>query len=235
MTPGAFTYSGTELDAMAGARNYYAALLDRFAPHIGAHAVEVGAGVGTFASLLLERSGVSEMTLIEPAENNFPLLQMRFASDSRVRVAHGYLAEHADSLAADSLIMVNVAEHVSDDLALFRDAHRALRPGGKLLILVPALMPLYGTLDEAFGHFRRYTRAELDGRLAEAGFHPLTIRYVNSAGIFAWFIAGRLLRQRTLHARGVRLYDRLVIPWLSRLERFWSPPFGQSLLAIARA
>lgn len=235
MSGAGFTYSGTELDAMASARNYYNALLERFAPHVGHHAVEIGAGIGTFASMLLERTGVSAMTLIEPADNNFPVLQKRFAGDPRVRVAQGYLADHADSLSADSLIMVNVAEHVKDDTALLREAHRALRRGGKLLILVPALMPLYGTLDESFGHFRRYTRAELEARLESAGFQPVTVSYTNSAGIFAWFVAGRVLRQRTLHRRGVVLYDKLVVPWLSRLERLWSPPFGQSVLAIARA
>jgi hypothetical protein len=70
--------------------------------------------------------------------------------------------------------------------------------------------------------------------LIGAGFRVHDLRYSNSLGVVSWYIAGRVLRRTTLTERDVRLYDRLVVPWLSRLERRIDPPFGQSLIAIAR-
>jgi SAM-dependent methyltransferase len=232
--PATFTYSGTELDALAGARNYYRMLVRRFAPHLGRRVIEVGAGIGTFAAALLEGATIDEMTLIEPADNNYPLLRKRFAGDSRVRTLPGYLQTYAATLAGDSVVAVNVLEHVEDDVAFLRAARAVLAPrAGCLLLLVPALPALYGTLDVAFEHYRRYTRRMLRERLEAAGFAGLVLRYVNAPGVLAWFVAGKILRRTTLTPKAVRLYDRFVIPLVIALENALEPPLGQSLLAIA--
>lgn len=229
-----FSYSGTELDALTEARNYYSWLLHRFSPHLGRRVIEVGAGIGTFSEFLLRAEGVSELTLLEPAENTYPRLHERFLGNPRVRTLRGYLEDHAGDLSGDSLVSVNVLEHVPDDEAFLRDAHRALVPGGKVLLFVPALGQIYGTLDEAFEHYRRYTRGMLASRLERAGFRPLRVSYMNLPGIFSWLVAGKLLRKRTLSPADVRLYDSWVIPWVRRLEDRWEAPVGQSLLAIAQ-
>lgn len=229
-----FVYASTELDAMADARNYYGAILDRFLPHLGNRVVEVGAGIGTFAAMLLDRTRPESLTLIEPAGNNYPALERRFAHDPHVTTRHGYLEQFVPELSADSVIMVNVAEHAADDLALVREARAALVPGGALLLFVPALPWLFGTLDEAFEHHRRYTLRSLRMLLEQAELRPVVAHYANFAGVLPWFVAGRVLRRRTLTRSSVRTYDQLVTPWVSRLERRWQPPFGQSILAIAR-
>ena len=229
-----FSYSGTELDALTEARNYYSWLLHRFSPHLGRRVVEVGAGIGTFSEFLLRDGGVAELTLLEPAENTYPRLEDRFRQDPRVRTLQGYLEEHAGDLSADSLVSVNVLEHVPDDEAFLRDAHRVLVPGGRVLLFVPALEQLYGSLDEAFEHHRRYTRGMLASRLERAGFRPLRISYVNLPGVLSWFIAGKVLRKRTLSPADVRLYDSWVIPWVRRIEDRWEAPVGQSLLAVGQ-
>jgi SAM-dependent methyltransferase len=230
----AFTYSGEELDALAGAANYYRWIVRRFAPFLGRRVVEAGAGIGTFAEHVLDAVPDAELTLVEPAENNFPHLRARFAGRPRVRTLQGYLADAGTAGSADSVVAVNVMEHVRDDAAFLADAYRLLAPGGHALLFVPALPALFGTLDEAFEHFRRYTRREVDGRLRAAGFHPLRVAYTNLPGVAAWWLSGRVLRRRTVSARDARLYDRWVIPWVSALERVWTPPLGQSLIAIAR-
>lgn len=219
---------------MADARNYYGAIIERFLPYLGSRVVEVGAGIGTFAEMLLERARPESLTLIEPADNNYPALEQRFAGDARVRTRHGYLTTFVSELAADSVIMVNVAEHAADDVRLLREARSALVPGGALLLFVPALPWLFGTLDEAFEHHRRYTPRSLRTLLERAELRPVVMHYANFAGVLPWFVAGHLLRRRTLSRRSVRAYDRLVTPWVSRLERRWQPPFGQSIVAIAR-
>lgn len=228
-----FSYSGTELDALAGTRHYYRAILHYFRPYLGRRVIEIGAGIGTFADqLLAEAPQVRELVLYEPARNNVPRLESRFRDDPRVRVVSGYFDAGSETTPADAIVMVNVLEHVEHDTKLLADIQGTLAPGGAVLIFVPALPVLYGTLDRVLEHFRRYTRDELRSRLVEAGFRIETLRYMNLPGVVPWFVTGRILRRTTLGAREVQLYDRLVMPWLAPLERLIPPPFGQSLVAI---
>ena len=226
-----FQYASDELDALAEAHNYYGWLMRRFGPHLGRRVVEVGAGIGTIGAHLLAQPGVEELVLIEPAANNHALLERRYRDDSRVRTMQGYLEDQA-TLEADSLVAVNVLEHVPDDLGFLRAARRMLRPGGRLLLFVPAVQAIYGSLDRVFEHHRRYGRTQLAQRLGAAGFRIDQLRYANSIGVLAWFVTGRVLRRTNLDAASVRFYDRAVIPWLSAIEDRVPPPIGQSLLAI---
>ena len=234
MTKESFRYSGSELDSLGVAKNYYAWVLRQFENYVGPVVVEVGAGIGTFSEFVLSVPRVEKLIAIEPAENTFPHLQARFRDNPRVEVRKGYLSDHRDSISADALVAVNVLEHVPDDGAFARDAFAAVKPGGRLLLFVPALPGIFGTLDVAFEHHRRYTRATLRNVITSAGWKPLRISYMNMPGIAAWFTAGRILRKTTIAARDAKTYDRLVVPWLSRLESMIEPPIGANLLAVAR-
>ncbi len=218
---------------MTLAHNYYRSILTHFAPYVGKRVVEVGAGIGTFSDCLLKGSDASELTLIEPADHLFSVLRDRFSSQTRVNTLHAHIEDLPRSVHADSVVLVNVLEHVEDEGALLRAVHRILVPNGALLILVPALPCLFGTLDESFGHHRRYTKPALCRRVLGAGLRMVRLRYFNFPGVVSWFLAGRVLRRRTLRPQEVRLYERWIIPWVSRLERRWEPPVGQSLIAIA--
>lgn len=229
-----FSYSGSELDAVAEADNYYRWIIDAFSEHIGPTTVEAGAGIGTVSELILRRGAVKDLLLVEPATNNVPALRKRFAGDPRVRVHHGYLEELAPTLRADTIIAVNVLEHVEMDHEFLRAAWTGLVPGGKLLILVPALPAIFGSLDRAFDHYRRYTRGALKAAVLSAGFDIDKLHYLNSLGVAAWFVAGRVMSRTTLGRKQVRFYDRWVIPWLSKVEKVVHPPIGQSLFLVAR-
>ena len=229
-----FSYVGTELEAVAEARNYYNWIIDSFASRIGERAVEAGAGIGTVSSLILERGRPRELVVIEPDAHNAAVLRRRFQDDARVIVHQGYLENLASSLRADSVIAVNVLEHVERDADFLRAASTALAPNGALLLLVPALPWIFGSLDRAFDHFRRYTRSGLEKQLRAAGFEVETLRYLNMVGVAAWFVSGRILRRTTLSRQQVRFYDRYVIPALRKIETRFHPPLGQSILAIAR-
>lgn len=174
------------------------------------------------------------MLLIEPDRANADALGRRFAAEPRVSVHHGYLEDADRSFAADTIVAVNVLEHVERPAGFLDATYERLRPGGALLILVPALPALYGSLDKAFEHHRRYTRLELRKDLSDAGFEIEHLHYMNLVGIAGWFVAGRIMRRTTLGRGQVRFYDRWVIPWLRRLESAVHPPLGQSLLAVAR-
>jgi FkbM family methyltransferase len=233
--PAAFTYAGTELDALAAAPNYYAWLTERFAPFLGPRIVEVGAGIGTYTAFLLDARPDAAVTAIEPAANCFPRLARRFAAEPRVRAVCGYLDASLPAGAADALVAVNVMEHVRDDAGFLAAARRALAPGGHLCLYVPAVPAIFGALDDAMEHHRRYTRAGLRALLAGAGLDVLRLEYTNLPGVAAWWLTGTVLRRRTLSAASAGAYDRWVIPWVRALERRWTPPLGQSLLAVARS
>ena len=165
----AFAYGSSELQALAEAQNYYRWVIKQFAPFVGRRVIEVGAGIGTFARSLLKHVSVSELVLVEPSANLLPFLQQRFAEDARVRIVPGYFQPLANPATVDSIVLVNVLEHMAEDQAFLADAHAALTPGGTLLLLVPALPQIYGSLDRAFGHYRRYTPELLRKQAREAG------------------------------------------------------------------
>jgi SAM-dependent methyltransferase len=229
-----FAYVSTELHALAEAKNYYRWVIRQFAPFIGKRVIEVGAGIGTFARSLLMHVPVSELVLVEPSTNLLPLLQQRFAEDARVKIVAGYFQSLASPATVDSIVLVNVLEHMAEDQAFLADAYAALTPGGTLLLLVPALPQIYGSLDQSFGHYRRYTKTAMASQLHIAGFGIIRLAYVNLLGVAGWFLTSRVFRRTTLKARYVRWYDRWVIPWLSWLEGRWEPPWGQSLIVIAQ-
>ena len=101
-----------------------------------------------------------------------------------------------------------------------------------LVLVVPALKPLYGSIDRAIGHFRRYTRADLLAKLDAAGLEVETVRYFNAVGVPGWFVNTRLLRRRSVPGVQARINDWLVP--LLRLEQRVGLPFGMSLLVVGR-
>ncbi len=231
---GTFNYSGTELDALAEAKNYYAWVLRQFEPYLGPDVIEVGAGIGTFSDFILGSSKVERLVAIEPALNTFPHLEARFAGNPRVSARRGYLSEHRETLAGNAIVAVNVMEHVPDDAQFLRDAYASVVSGGHLLLFVPALPALFGTLDVAFEHHRRYTRTSARKVIEDAGWQPIRIAYMNLPGIAAWFMAGTVLRKISIAARDAKTYDRFIVPMMSRIENMVEPPIGSNIVAIAR-
>src|SRR5215213_4172804 len=149
----ALAYLGRDLESMSLARNYRRWILDMFAPHLGRRLVEVGAGTGSFSELLLER-GPDALALVEPSAEMHRRLAERvqgFQTATHVRTFNDTFAGAArliaEDPAPDSIIYVNVLEHVEDDDAELRLAHDALAPGGRLFVFVPALRWLYGSFD----------------------------------------------------------------------------------------
>ena len=235
-----FFYDQQQLDALV-LPNYCRWILAPFRGHLRGRMLEVGAGTGSFAEAYVD--DVDEAVLVEPAANLLGKLAERFARKSWVHPLLGTLEQHAGRRVGacdltegsfDAAAIVNVLEHVPDDLRLAETIFRTLRPGGALLVFVPAHAWLYGSLDAVVRHLRRYTRASLENLLGAAGFAIETIRYVDALGVVPWFVAGRVLRMRRFNATAASTYDRLGVPLAAWSERRVSLPFGKSLLCIAR-
>jgi SAM-dependent methyltransferase len=223
-----------EFAALEAARRYRLALLGEFAAHLQGQILEVGAGIGQLTAELLGRPGVAEVWCVEP--------EGRFAQQIRTRLPAAQVVEGtAEAVPAgrdwDAILSVNVLEHIEEDqreLALYRRLLSGRR--GALCLFVPARPELYAPLDRDFGHFRRYARKDLRRKLAAAGFAVERLHYFNFIGYFAWWLSFVVLGRRRLDPASVRLFDSLIFPpqhWLE--SRCLRPPFGQSLLAVARA
>lgn len=234
-----FTYTGRELEAMAEAANYRRWILEIFKPYLGAHLVEVGAGLGTFSEFMLSQHDCQTLSLIEPSESMYEHLVVRaeqINGRARVEAFHGDFVSSAPLIRArqppDSVLYINVLEHVEDDEAELNAVGQILADNGRVLIFVPALKWLYSRFDKRVGHFRRYTRRELEDKLRRAGFRILKSAYFDLPGIFPWWIKYRMLRSETMEPGAVRLYDRFVIPAVRLIESRVSPPIGKNVIAI---
>ena len=214
----------------ADAPRYNRWLTERVAPWVGRRVMEVGAGIGNMADFFLDRE---RLVLAEPEAEYRSRLAARFAGHAHVRVVPVRLPGVDGALAAerlDTVICLNVLEHIEDDGAALRAMRGLLQPGGRLVLLVPALQSIYGTLDSALGHFRRYGAHEIRVKMTAAGLRIVRLEYFNLAGILGWWLTGRVLRRTIIPSGSLRLYDALVP--LFRLERLLPWRLGQSLIAV---
>ncbi len=235
----ALAYAGRDLESMSLARNYHRWILDLFAPHLGRRVVEVGAGTGSFSELLLGR-GPESLTLVEPSESMHRLLVERVGSvptRARVRIFNdtfaGVARRVADEERPDSIVYVNVLEHVREDEAELRLAAGALPAGGRVFLCVPAFPWLYGSFDRQVGHQRRYTRAELAAKCARAGFRVVRSVYFDAAGVLPWWLKYRVLRSEKMEPAAVKFYDDFCVPVVRRVEAIVPPPLGKNVLLVA--
>jgi SAM-dependent methyltransferase len=238
--PEGFTYPGQELDAMAGASNYHEWILGVFKPFLGRHLVEVGAGLGSFSELILRHHACQTFSLIEPSREMYNQLAanaQRLQTNTRIETFHGTFRDAAPSIKArqapDSIIYVNVLEHIRDDEGELDAIHATLAETGRVFIFVPALPWLYGAFDERVGHVRRYMKSGLERKLERAGFRMVLSRYFDFAGIGPWWVKYCLFRSATMAPGSVRLYDRWVVPVTRRIEALISPPLGKNVIAVA--
>ena len=208
-------------------------MFERLRRWIGRSVLEIGSGIGNLSAFLVDRD---RLVLTDTREEYLTRLRQRFADRPNVRVARLYLPDDDRAVAGerfDTVICLNVLEHVDDDRSALQAVRRLLAPGGRLVLLVPALQALYGSIDRALGHHRRYKRAGLADLLRATGFELAHIEYFNLAGIPGWWWAGRVLRREIIPGGSLKLYDALVP--LFRLERFIPWRVGQSLIAIGEA
>jgi SAM-dependent methyltransferase len=215
---------------LADARNYNSWLFERARPYLGSSALDVGAGIGTFTDLAASATG--SIVAVEPDPAFAKHLAARFADRPGVEVVNADLADLDSSRRFDSIVCFNVLEHIGDDSEALGLLHGLLRPGGRLLLLVPAHAWLWSPFDEAVGHQRRYARPALEQALRRSGLAVDEIRYVNPVGGLGWLVSMRLMGRRTLSAGQTRAFDRIV-PVVRPLDRL-RLPFGQSLWAVAR-
>lgn len=221
--------TGTEnLGVMAVAVRYHRYLLDAALPSLQragvCRVVDLGAGIGTYSALLRDLG--YDVVAVEPDEHAAAV-----AAEAGLEVvADSHLLPDAG---ADAVISFNVIEHVADDTGLVAEMGRLARPGGVVVIIVPARHELWTPMDDHVGHFRRYDRATLSRTITDAGLTTHRVRYLDLPGAMVT-LAYRVLPTASgrLSTRSTRIYDRVVVP-VSRAADRLGVPFGKNLIAVA--
>jgi len=219
-----------EFAALDQARNYREALISEFRPSLRGGVIEIGAGIGQITGHLRQLPEISRLLSIEP---HAPFATRFRTAHPGTELIEGTI-EHAPAGAGwDSILSINVLEHIQDDQAeLARYAKFLSARHGALCLFVPARPEIYAPIDKDFG---RYTRPDLRQKLQGAGFTIERLTYFNCVGYFAWWLNFCLLKKRIFEVSKVRAFDRVIFPVVHFIEAsLVRPPFGQSLLAIAR-
>jgi SAM-dependent methyltransferase len=223
-----------EFLALSEARNYPRAMVREFEPALRGSVIEIGAGIGQMTTLIKPLPAISRLLSIEP---HAPFAARFREAHPGAELIEGTIANAPAEAGWDAIISINVLEHIQADEAELASYRALLAPKrGALCLFVPAGPGIYAPIDRDFGHFRRYTRPELKGKLERAGFTVERLYYYNWLGYFAWWANFCVLKKRGFEIAKVRAFDRMIFPVVHAMETSIArPPFGQSLLAIARA
>jgi SAM-dependent methyltransferase len=220
------------LESVASAVQYHDWLTSLALPYLGDSPVELGSGLGDYAQTWLDQ-GVPRMTATEVDPSRLAYLRDRFADEARLTVMPLDIfappaAQHS------SFVAFNVLEHIPDHVAVLRSAHTLLRPGGAVIMFVPAFEFAMSRFDRQVGHVRRYTIATMRSAFHAAGLAVQTAHYVNMPGLLAWYVAMRLLRMTPGAGPLLSVWDAHVVPLARKWESRHRAPFGQSVFAVAR-
>ena len=227
-------YPGNELEATAHARNYTRWVMEQILPFVRGRVAEVGAGIGTVSRALLA-APIERLVAIEPAPTLFRELTRALGGEERAELHHGTLAALDGRVQGglDTVVYVNVLEHIADDEAELRTAAAALAPGGHLCLFVPAHAWLYSALDASMGHHRRYRRDALVRVVESAGLEVVRARSFDALGMLTWLVAFKWLGL-PMGTGSVRTYDRWVVPLSRSLDALLRHSLGKSLVVVAR-
>ena len=227
-------YAADDLETMQEARRYSDHVFGLVRGFLGSRVLEVGSGIGTMTQRLVDVA--DHVVGIEPNPNCATRIQEAMGHDPRftLRVCHFEECDAAEltSQRFDSVLLVNVLEHIADDVGALKAFKQIVVPGGRVVVFVPALQMAYGPLDAELGHHRRYSKRTLRAAFDKAGLELVRLRYTNPIGLAGWMYNAHISKS-TKHSLGqVKLFETLVAPWALPLERLLPPPIGLSLVAV---
>jgi 2-polyprenyl-3-methyl-5-hydroxy-6-metoxy-1,4-benzoquinol methylase len=235
------TIQTESLDVLAGANHYNQWILDSFAHALGPKVLEVGCGTGSFTQLLLNHPAVHHVTGVDldPVhvhKTRHQLLDLtadtRKTLTARVQDVMVSWPDATELGSFDTVVLLNVLEHLPDEQQALQRLKATLKPGGRLVILVPAHQWLYSPYDASIGHRCRYTQASLTAALQAADFEVTALKYFNRVGILGWWWNFCVLKKPVMDADSVGAFE-LLMPLVRRIEdTLPMPPMGLSVLAV---
>jgi SAM-dependent methyltransferase len=224
----------TTLHALSAAPRFNRWMADTVRPHVGQKVLEIGCGIGNLTRALVR--GRQRYAAVDINTEHLARLTSRFPQRPNLEIQRCDLTRREDfspfAESMDTVICLNVVEHIEDDHAALANIFHALDHGGRAIVLVPEGQSVFGTIDVALGHYRRYSEAELKKKMEDVGFEVEQIVRFNRVSRPAWFVSGRILKRTSLNVHQMLLYDRMVWLW-RRIDR-WLPWRPTSIIAIAR-
>ena len=227
-------YQGlTTLEILTEAKNYNRWIAENFYSSIQAPLLEFGSGIGNISELI---SSYTPLCLTDTDARMLAHLKNKFSHINDVSVDFLDITQPPPEHLVESfqtVIGINVLEHVEDDEKALFHLGNVLKPSGRLLLLVPAKKWAYTDLDKQLGHFRRYEKKELAEKLVKASFQIEKLYFFNLVGLMSWIMRDKLQRSGGLRPYQISSFDTIV-PILKRVELKISMPVGISLIAIAQ-
>jgi len=226
------------LNTIAGADRFNQWMFDTIRPFIKGRVLEVGSGIGNISHLLLNTGG--SVVLSDYAASYTQLLRSRFSVHPN---CSGVLDMNLEDPAFDekfgryygtfdTVVALNVIEHIEQDGLAVAHCTKLLNRGGNLIVIVPAYQGLYNRFDKELGHFRRYTKKEMQ-RLVGEHLSIVQCRNFNLAGILGWFVSGTILKNKVIPSYQMDAYNTLV-PFFKLMDRIVSHRIGLSVLIVGQ-
>jgi SAM-dependent methyltransferase len=227
------------LEVMSLAPRFNRWMFETIRPFLAGTVLEIGSGIGNISTQLLDAGFDSVLSDVRPQYCH--RLRRAFGAHPHCKgvvpldlVHPAFDRAYAHLLGRfDTVFALNVVEHIEDDARALLNCRRLLRPGGRLVILVPAFQALYNSIDRELCHFRRYTRGTLDDAFVAGGFAVERSFYFNVAGAIGWIVSG-LMRRKAPPRMLVQIYNHLV-PLFRMVDRLTLRHFGLSVITVGRS
>jgi len=218
------------LESMSQAVWYNQWTLKKFSAFLKGDILEVGCGIGNFTDSLINYGNVYAIDISKEYVDKTKNLVNGKASVGLGDIESGkYFFVKKEF---DCIVCLNVLEHIKNDEAALKNIYDLLKPGGNLILLVPAHSFLYSKIDKLLGHFKRYNKWELKRMLDNIGFKILKIRLLNLLGAVGWFISGKILGNQYIDSSKIKIFN-LIAPITLNMENVIEPPLGTSILIVA--
>jgi SAM-dependent methyltransferase len=226
-------YTVRDQERMQLASNYFNWQARMAKEQLGRRVLEIGCGMGNFTRHLLDRELVVGIDIEEPCVLRH---RERFAGhanlEARVMDVLDPKFLELKGYGLESIVILNVLEHVSDDVLALKHMNGVLPLGGTIVLIVPAFESLYGPIDANLGHYRRYSKSSFRALAKDQGFRIRVLRYINSVGFVGWWLNAKVLKKTQQSEDQIKFFDSKIVPIMSRIEAAIEPPFGQSLFAV---
>lgn len=219
------------LESMSLAHWYNRWILKKISNYLKGDILEVGCGIGNFTGKL---TGFGRVTAIDIDSQH--LKDTKNYLQKKAEIGYGDIEKPEYFFREkkfDSIVCVNVLEHIENDQRALKNMYSLLKDGGFLILLVPAHEFLYGKIDKSIGHFRRYNKDSLKKILIQSSFQINKMRILNLLGAIGWFVSSRLFSESIVDENKLKIFN-LIAPFILPIEDIIEPPFGTSILVIAK-
>ena len=220
------------LDTIKTAGHYNQWILKLIAPHLTGDIIEIGSGTGNFTVLISRIT--SRLTATDYNQEYLDILHRHFP---KLQTFHLDLESPRIPMALyqkfDTAVCLNVLEHIANESVALKNIFDTLKPGGKLIISVPAFKFAFGRVDRSLGHIRRYTKKSLKNSLTRHNFSIISCRYFNFLGLWGWWFNTKILKRNTIYPWQIRLFEIFSRPFLF-LENYLPAPMGLSVFCLAQ-